>query len=100
MTPTQRSLAHMRNHGYLCEVVERWNPYARVRQDLYGFIDILCVGDDIVAIQTTTKGNMKARIDKIAEHENFCKVIESGMRVIVHGWHKKNNRWDLDVFEF
>lgn len=100
MSPTQRSLAYMRNQDYLCEVVERWNPYARIRQDLYGFIDILCVGDDIVAIQTTTKSNMSARIAKIAEHENFTKVIESGMRVIVHGWYKKDNRWNLEEFEF
>lgn len=100
MTPTQRSLAYMREHGYLCEVTERWNPFAKIRQDLYGFIDVLCVGEDIVGVQTTTKENMKARINKIANHDNYAAVIASGMRIVVHGWHKKDNRWNLEIFEF
>jgi hypothetical protein len=36
MSPTQRSLAHLRRLGYQARVVERWNPFARVRQDLFG----------------------------------------------------------------
>lgn len=100
MTPTQRSLAKMREHGYLCEVTERWNPFAKIRQDLYGFIDILCVGEDIVGVQTTTKENMKARIDKIANHDNYPAVIASGIRIVVHGWYKKDNRWNFEEFEF
>ena len=39
ITPTQRTLKHMRERGYTCQVVEHWNPFARIRQDLYGFID-------------------------------------------------------------
>ena len=100
MTPTQRSLAYMRKAGYLCEVTERWNPFAKIRQDLYGFIDILCVGEDIVGVQTTTKANMKARINKISDHDNFNSVLGSGIRIIVHGWEKKENRWVLSEFEF
>lgn len=100
MTPTQRSLAHMRKLGYLCEVTERWNNFAKIRQDLYGFIDVLCVGEDIVGVQTTTKGNMKARIDKISNHDNFAAVLGSGIRIVVHGWEKKDNRWVLSEFEF
>ena len=100
MTPTQRSLAYMRKQGYLCEVTEKWNPFAKIRQDLYGFIDVLCVGEDVVGVQTTTKANMKARIDKISNHDNFPFVLHSGIRIVVHGWEKKDNKWVLSEFEF
>ena len=38
-SPTQRSLKLLRDEGYTAQVVERWNPHARVRQDLFGVID-------------------------------------------------------------
>ena len=90
----------MRKEGYLCEVTEKWNPFAKVRQDLFGFIDVLCVGEDVVGVQTTTKSNMKARIDKISNHDNFTQVLHSGIRIVVHGWEKKDNKWVLSEFEF
>ena len=36
MSPTQRSLAHLKALGYQARVVEKWNPFAKVRQDLFG----------------------------------------------------------------
>jgi hypothetical protein len=44
-SPTQRSLRHMRDLGYLVAVVEHWNPHARIRQDLFGWIDLLAIRD-------------------------------------------------------
>ena len=29
-SPTKRSLKKLREEGYLCQVVEHWNPFARV----------------------------------------------------------------------
>jgi hypothetical protein len=50
-SPTQRTLQHLRAAGFpLVQVVERWNPHARIRQDLYGCIDVLAVGNEIVAV--------------------------------------------------
>ena len=43
MTPTQRTLAECRRRGWTAAVVEKWNPHARIRQDLFGCIDILAV---------------------------------------------------------
>lgn len=95
-SPTQRTLEHMRGLGYLCQVVERYNAFARVRVDLYGFIDVLCVrGEDIVGVQSTSGANVASRVTKITEHPNWplvCKAI----RVIVHGWRKNAaGRWVL-----
>ena len=100
-SPTQLSLELMRARGYTSAVVEHWNPFARIRQDLFGFIDVLCLGDgEIVGVQTTTAKNMSARITKIREHENLLPVLDSGMRCLVHGWQKnKSNRWEVKETE-
>lgn len=102
-SPTQRTLKHLRDLGYKAEVVERWNPHARVRHDLFNIIDVLALNEtEVVAVQTTTASNMKARIDKIAESDILPLLIRLEWRVIVHGWKKNNksNRWELKEFQF
>lgn len=42
-SPTQRTLAECRKRGYTAQVVEKWNPHARIRQDLFGVIDIVAI---------------------------------------------------------
>ena len=75
-------------------MVERWNPYARIRQDLFGFGDLLCLREaEIVLLQTTSGSNLAARIKKIVEHENVNAVRESGMKIYVHGWRKLKSGW-------
>lgn len=90
----------MKERGYKCEITEKWNPWAKVRQDLFGFIDILCLGDgEVVGVQTTSYSNMSARVKKIREHENLNFVLNSGIRILVHGWHKVGNRWQVKEVE-
>lgn len=84
----------MRERGYLCEIVERWNPYARVRHDLFGFGDVICLGrDEVILVQTTSGSNMADRIDKVTNHDNIAAVRKAGVRVIVHGWRKLKSGW-------
>lgn len=102
-TPTQRSLKLMRDRGYMAAVTERWNPHARVRQDLFGIVDVLCLGeDDIVAVQTTSASNMSSRVRKIEDSEALPALRRVGIRVVVHGWRKgANGRWfvrEIDIF--
>lgn len=95
-SPTQLSLKHMRELGYVCEVTERWNMYAKCRQDLYGFIDILCLGEnEVVGVQATSYANVSNRKKKITEHENLAAVRKAGLRILVHGWHKVNGKWTV-----
>jgi len=107
MSPSQLTLKHMRKAGYLCVVVEKWNPFVPtkskgrvcpvckkgdglgIRQDLFGFADIYAIHSqtqDRVFIQTTTRHNMIARKVKIQENKHLRVVLESGHRVVVHGW--------------
>ena len=76
-SPTQRTLKHLRDQGYRAEVVERWNPHARIRQDLFTIIDVLALSEtEVVAVQTTSASNMKARINKISESDILPLLIK------------------------
>lgn len=92
-SPTQRTLKHLRDLGYpLVQVVEKWNPHARIRQDLFGIIDVVAVSDtEIVAVQSTSGGNVAARVAKIVESAALPILQRVGIRVIVHGWRKAAN---------
>ena len=97
MTPTQRSLKHLRAAGYTAEVVEKWVPGANIRRDLLGFIDVLAIREtEVVGVQATSGSNVASRIAKIAEHANVGAVRKAGIRILVHGWRKAaNGRWTL-----
>lgn len=99
MTPTQRSLNHLRKLGYRAAVVEKWNSHARLRQDLFGIVDILAIKEgETLAVQTTSWSNVAARIRKIAESEATPDMRAAGWRIEVHGWRKAaNGRYVLRV---
>ena len=87
----------MRERGFHAEVVERWIPGANVRRDLFGFVDVLCLGDtgDIVGVQSTSASNISARIAKISESPLVGRVRQAGIRIFVHGWKKVKGRWQV-----
>jgi hypothetical protein len=101
MSPTQRSLKKLRAEGWTCAIVERWNPWAKVRSDLFGFIDILAMsGDCLLAIQTTSGDNVSKRIDKIKTAQAASLWLESPSRkIIVHGWRKIGARGKRKLWE-
>jgi hypothetical protein len=98
-SPTQRSLAHLREQGYNAAVVEKWNPHARIRQDLFGFIDILAIREgETLGVQACSGTDVSKRIAKIAAHDNVGAVRAAGWRIEVHGWRKNAaGRWVLRV---
>lgn len=100
-TPTQRTLKHLRDQGYLVAVVEKWNPAVKIRQDLFGFVDILALrGAETLAVQATSGSNVSSRITKIMEHPNYAAVHAAGWKVVVHGWRKNaKGRWVLREVE-
>ena len=87
-SPTTRSLALLREQGYTVAVVEKWNPHARIRQDLFGFIDILAIKrGETLAVQATASG-VSARLKKINDSELLPKVREAGWTIQIWGWTK------------
>lgn len=90
MTPTQRSLAYLREQGYTVAIVERWNPFARIRQDLFGFVDLLAIRKgETLAVQTTST-NVSERIKKIQNSEYLPKIRDAGWGIHIHGWRKNS----------
>ena len=88
MTPTQRSLVYLREQGYLCEVVEKWNSFTKTRKDLWGWCDILAIREgEILAVQVTAAG-VSSRVKKIMESDTLPIVRKAGVRIEVHGWRK------------
>ena len=96
-SPTQRSKKLLEDEGYLVAIVERRNPYARIRQDLYGLFDLLAVGgaEGTVAVQTTSSSNVATRVAKITASDHVGMVRKAGWTILVHGWRKnKAGRWE------
>jgi hypothetical protein len=91
MTPTERSKAHLKKEGWRVAVTEHWNAFAHVRQDLFGFCDILavCPTEKPMMVQTTSMSNMSARITKILELPATKDVLRGGFTIVVHGWDGK-----------
>lgn len=94
MSPTQRSLKLLRDEGGFCAITEHWNAFARIRQDLFGFIDVLKIdANDTLAVQTTSGTNVAARIAKIKACPGALAWLQSpNRRIEVHGWRKAGER--------
>ncbi|MBI5315852.1 MAG: hypothetical protein HZB34_07765 [Nitrospirae bacterium] len=93
MTPTARSLQHLKALGYAARVVEKWNPFAKIRQDLFG-ADLLALkaGQPVLAIQCTSGSNHAARRVKL-EAEGFVALWKaSGAALEVWSWSKQGPR--------
>lgn len=100
LTPTQRSLAYLREQGYLVAIVEHWNPHVRQRKDLWGWCDLLAIRrNEVLAVQVTASG-VAARVKKIEASDTLPRVREAGIRVVVHGWRKlSDGRYHLRVVD-
>ena len=104
MSPTARSLEFLRGQGYIPQVVEKWNPWARVRQDLYGFMDILAMKPGeagLLGVQVTTKDHQSDRMAKALASDNLKIWLACGNRFEVHGWAKQGaqgerKKWKLE----
>lgn len=90
-SPTQRTLAELRKRKYpLVQVVERWNPFAHVRVDLFGIIDVVAVSSsgETLAVQCTSGDHVAERVAKITDSDALAILRLANWRVMVWGWRK------------
>jgi hypothetical protein len=103
MTPTALTLSHLRRHGFIAEVVEKWVPHANRRRDLFGCIDILAIDrrtPGIVGIQATTLGHVADRLGKAGARHELAAWLKAGGRYEVWGWRRRpSGRWEVKVIE-
>ena len=110
-SPTARTLKQLRERGWTCGVVERFNSFILRRQDLFGCIDVIAVHDDkgTLGVQATSDqsgGNMQARIEKAMAQEDLRAWLRAGNRFQVFAWRKlklfrgsKAVRWEAKIRE-
>lgn len=94
----------LRAAGYTCAVVEKWNMHAKIRQDLFGFIDIVAMRSDIIGVQATTMAHNADHLDKIIAEPRARLWLLAGGRIQLWSWRKlvkKFDRklWHADVME-
>jgi hypothetical protein len=86
VSPTQRTLAHLRKDGWRVQVVEHWNAFARRRIDLFGVIDLVAVRPgETLGVQATSGANVSARVSKSRESEGLRAWLEAGNTFRVFG---------------
>jgi hypothetical protein len=98
MTPTARTLTLLRREGFTAGVVERWLPYARMRSDLFGCMDVVAVrgGEPgVLGVQATTAANLAARLKKAKQQPELRAWLAAGNRFAVFAWHKRGGRWQV-----
>lgn len=97
MSPTQLSLRWLRHRGWIAAVVERWNPHARISQDLWG-LDLVAIRPDrqgVLGVQTTSASNLAARVKKLRGIPAVRVWLAAGNSAECHGWAKRGRRWDV-----
>jgi hypothetical protein len=97
ISPTQRTLKRLREKEEypLVTIVERWNAFAKIRQDLFGIIDILAIDTkgNTVGLQVTSYSNISARVKKMENSDAISHLRDANWVLLVEGWHKKDNKW-------
>ena len=93
-SPLARSMARLRDLGYLVEKTEHWNAFSRRRVDFLGFADAIAIrGDEVLAVQATSGSNVSARVKKLIALPNVAIWLASPHRkLVVEGWAKRGPR--------
>lgn len=90
----QRTLAYLRDLGYTCSIVEKFNAFAGPhgqREDLFGFIDILAIGQGkgIIGVQACGS-DWGSHVKKITEERGHIVTLwlRAGGKATLIGWRK------------
>ena len=110
-TPTQRTIRELRKMGRRCAIVEKWNSHAKIRQDLFGVIDVLALDPERGVVGVQSCGNsFSAHYKKLTE-ERADECIEwletPGTVLELWAWRKvklvrggKAMRWQARIHDF
>lgn len=93
LSPTQRTIRALKQDGAHCGVVERFNRFVGphgIRQDLFGFVDLIALSaDGIIGVQCCAGSGHAAHKQKIMENEIAPEWLKSGGRIQIWSWSKK-----------
>ena len=98
MTPTARTLTHLRRLGFIADVCERWLPHVNRRRDLFGLGDVIAFPprDKLVLIvQATSLAHVGDRLARITQRPELAPLLKAGVAVEVWGWEQRGERWQV-----
>jgi len=113
MSPNQRTMRVLRERGTICEVVEKFNPYAGEhgkRRDLFYIIDIIALDPErgVIGIQACSQ-SAASHIRKLIEEkaqETYDWLITPGTKLEIYCWRKvklkkggKAMRWLPKIYD-
>lgn len=98
MTPTERTLKWLKEMGWPYAKCEHWNPFAHIRQDLFGLFDYLALDDKqgVLGIQISGYTGIGKHITKMQTKPVLEEWKKRGNRALVIGWRKAGTpaRWE------
>src|SRR5882762_8657466 len=102
----QRSKRLLEKQGFKVAIVERWNQYAHIRQDLYGVADLIALKEDrngTTYVQCTGE-DMQIHLEKILSNTVMPTLLRSGNSFFLWAWRKRGARgkrklWELTEIE-
>ena len=104
-SPQARIKKWMECDNYMVAVVEKWNHFARIRQDCFGFADLLACRPnknpggrgDICLVQCTSGSNHGARVKKILNERKseaqYC--LLAGFRIAVASTKMTKGKYEM-----
>jgi hypothetical protein len=95
VSPTQRARAFCKANGWTSQIVERFNVYAKVRQDLFGVIDLVVLdgqGGGPLGVQVCAGASHAARRDKALAEPRLREWLSAPARFEVWSYSKRGER--------
>ena len=91
-SPYTKAKAQLEAQGYQVGKTEHWNPFARIRVDLFGCIDLvaLCPLRPLLAVQVTDSTHVSKRMDK--SQALASQWVSTGNRFEVWGYYKRSKQ--------
>lgn len=88
MTNTSRTLELLRERGFRCGIVERYNQFTKQRHDLFGIIDIIAIKHgQIYGVQSCGSSYAEHK-RKILDTMYGVYWLEAGGELLLVGWRK------------
>lgn len=121
MTPTARTLEHLRRKGWRACVVEQRLHIPggfSVTRDAFGFIDVLAIREGTpgaFAVQVTDRSSVNAHIHKVTDdtmedrngervpnktRDNLIVWLRTGNRMEIFGWDKGGARGETKAWRY
>lgn len=103
MRALERSMKLLRKEGLIVAKAEHWNSFAKIRQDLFGFIDAVALSDKYIYAIQCVNTHLPEHIIKIHKNQAADVWLSCGGKIVIHNWKQrsknKKKSWHLEIIE-